>query len=48
MAEKKENATSRLPVTPETQIRLKIFAAKNKLTFDKAINRLLDKAGGDK
>ena len=48
MAEKKENATSRLQVNPETQIRLKIFAAKNKLTFDKAINRLLDKAGGEK
>ena len=40
---KKEIATSRIPVTPETQHRLKIFAVKKSLTFDKAINYLLDK-----
>ena len=43
MGNKKEIATSRLPVTPETQHRLKIFAVQKNLTFDKAINYLLDK-----
>ncbi len=49
MAGKKEIATSRLPVTPETRRRLKVFAAQKGLTFDKAINFLLDKIkNGDK
>ena len=43
MVEKKEIAVSRLPVTPETRLRLKVFAAQNGLTFDKAINFLLNK-----
>ena len=42
MVEKKEIAKSRLPVKPETQHRLKIFAVHKNLTFDKAINYLLD------
>ena len=40
---KKDNATSRIPVTPETQHRLKIFAVQKNLTFEKAIIYLLDK-----
>ena len=48
MAKKKEIATSRLPITPETRLRLKIFAVKRNLTFDKAINYLLDKIEGKK
>jgi len=43
MVQKKEIATSRLPVRPETQHRLKIYAVTKNLTFDKAINFLLDK-----
>lgn len=43
MPNKKEIATSRLPVTPETQHRLKVFAVQRNMTFDKAINYLLDK-----
>ena len=43
MTNKKEIATSRLPVTPETQHRLKVFAVQEKKTFDQAINYLLNK-----
>jgi len=43
MTTKKEIATSRLPVRPDTQHRLKIFAAQKNITFDRAINYLLDK-----
>ena len=43
MTENKSLATSRLPVTPETQQRLKIFAVYRRMTFDEAINYLLDK-----
>ncbi len=39
----KDNATGRIPVRPETQHRLKIFAATKNLTFDKAVEYLLDR-----
>lgn len=40
---KKEIAHDRIPVTPETKHRLKIFAVMNRMKYDEAINKLLDK-----
>lgn len=44
MADKSENATSRIPVNPETHERLKAFRAGLGATFDEAINTLLNLA----
>lgn len=45
---KKELAFDRIPVKPETKYRLKLYAVKNRMKYDEAINDLINKTEGKK